>query len=846
MGSESEENQQVNEESQEIATESAEESEIGTLSDSSGENKIKRGLEFESPHPSFCRITSEHCRVIYLENTGSYLKSSVICLKKSNCRCSVGGFNHKTKRQNHPESMVPPGIYSVVVNTKGTVIGGKPNTRRNEEEFKAYLKKENLEAAKLAFGLEGLSKTMQAEYRITQEPEEKPKSATKVKNENSPGSVRIKPEPVVLGDEQKPTLFTSPRASTISNKRASFYDRFKNEEPTKVSPDLEERLWETMSQMFTKMEEKHAQQNNILLEALKSIQAHQTNTTPPKPVTTQQAKVKHEEKKEKTKSPRASKVKPPPKNAEESDESSLSRESKDDDLHKYLNTPRLWVIASGRYNPECVGFYTVSYHDIKFLISGVNGQAHISINSYKEGFDYIKAHLKLCGIKFPKWLRREKPFYPDLEELRRRYKKEKKKKGKERRSQAHNPDDSGPSSDSSSSSSDESQTDSGSDDSTVIEKNSSKKKSSKSKSRSTDSKKPHISIFDTTNVVRTDESLGKSDKLFGVGIDNHHELVKGLTPEGMGTETAETFFNQIDDFAAYPKTQGKTVNNEALRDLSVLAKSMLSSRKSSFTGQLDTGYQDSSRNFLLTFVKEKDDEKLRDTADSLSSAEKGLLSRFIGKLCGVLQEVYHYNDPDEVKAMAMTTLVYRIGRDTLVFYLGLLTHHISMKAKKDWPDIRFSLVYHGKKMAEIRQLYHTRAQIICALYIYLRDGDKAKWTNLKLVQSQVDRFHKDFVKQMEDLGAATKKTVPTLKTPDPNTEKQGAGTPMCNWCRTSLHQGGKQQCPWKAKSRGEAQKAGRAYMRAVSEGYCQEITDDNSDGDDSEPPLADDKKIKKK
>lgn len=845
MGTESDEDELVNFK-KEIIVESAEESETGTVSEGSGETKVKRGLEFEEPYPGFCRITSEHCGVIYLENTGSYLKASVICLKKANCRCNLGGFNHKTRRKSRPESIVPPGIYSVSRNTKGTVIGAKPNTRMSEKDFKAHVKKENLEATKLAFGLEGLSETMQKEYWKTQESEPKPRSATKVKNEETPGSVRIKPDPVVLGDEKKPQLFSSPKTTTTPIGRTSLFDRFKTEESTKVSTDLEERLWGTMSQMFTQMEAKHAQQNNILLEALKNIQV-QVNTPPPESTPTQQTQVKQETKKEETKPTRGPTATAPTESPEESDESSLSQESKDDGLHKYLNKRRLWVIASGRYNPDCVGFYTVSYNELKFLVSGVNGQAHVAIDSYEEGFDYIKAHLKLCGIRFPRWLRKgTQPFYPDLEALRERYNKDKKRKEKQRRSQAHDPDFSDSSSSSSSSSNDESSNNSDSDNSTVSEKKSSKKKSSKSRSKKRSSKKPHISSFDTTNVVRTDESLGKNDTLFGVCIDNHHELVKGLTPAGMGAETAETFFNQIDDFAAYPKTQGKTVNNEALRDLSVLAKSLLSTRKSRFTGQLDTGYQDSSRNYLLTFTKEKDDEKLRDTADNLSNAEQGLLARFIGKLCGVLQEVYHYNSADEVKAMAMTTLVYRIGRDTLMFYQSLLSHHMSMKAKNAWPNIRFSLVYHGKKMAEIRQLYHTRAQIMCALYIYLRDGNKAKWTNLKLVQSQIDRYQLDFAKQLEEIGAITKKTTPPLKAPDPSTEKQGASNPMCSWCRTSLHAGGKKQCPWRTKSRGDAQKAGQAYMRAVSEGYCQEITDDNSDDDNSEPTPADDKKTKKK
>lgn len=810
---------------------------------SEGSSKVKRGIEVEQPYPGFVRVTEDHCRIIYAENVGSYKKEPTICLKKKDCKSTLGGINHKGRRELEPDIMIKPGFYEAATNASGTIVGAQPGTYRSLLEMKNYIRSRNMDAYQQFQSLEALRsgtvddaffpKLVKQEEKLKVTAKEEPSSSSPV------AQVSFKLEP----EESKPIL-------------PSFATKLKKENETKndISIDvklakMEESIWSRVSDLLTAVQDKHVQQNDILLQALKDLKSSNTETNK-----TESQAVAETDKLEKALLPNPVLA---PKNGTPNTVTARSKDEQSSDSSDASAT--LYVIASGVLDPDCIGFYNVPFADIKPLVHGVNGAAYTTVDDYDDGFTFIKNHHKMFRSKCPSWVRKGVPYFPDLKKLKKLLQKSKShkkkkashKKGKSSR-RGSDPD---PSASDPSDESDDTQY-SDDDDSDESERHSSdtdtksKSKRSHRKKGSKKDKVDSISDFGFQNSIRPDESMGKNDELFGVSVNNHHELVEELTPVGMGKRTSEAFFDQITDFSAYPKQQGKTSNNDVLNKLANVAEQAFTRRKHTLNSNIDSGYQDSTRNFLLTFAKESDDDKLLETQSNLTAASGRLLTRFLGKLTGVLQQVYIHDTTIEIEEMAKSTLVFRIGRDTLQYYENLLTHHVGMLGKHDWDEVKFCLLFHGRKMADVRQEYSTRAQVICALYIYLRNYNKTKWTDITLVQKQLEITQKKVDTRLTNLNtnassSSSKKKAEKDSEKEPEGDSLLAGLKLCGHCRTYLHAPGKKNCPWKTKGRGEAQRLAKAFMLSRSL-ECVEIKEDEDTKQDDEPDEDTDTQTPKK
>ena len=144
------------------------------------------------------------------------------------------------------------------------------------------------------------------------------------------------------------------------------------------------------------------------------------------------------------------------------------------------------------------------------------------------------------------------------------------------------------------------------------------------------------------------------------------------------------------------------------------------------------------------------------------------------------------------------SLGMRIVRDTLDGYISLLTHLAGVNSTLGWAVCAPQLKYHGEKLGLIRGKYRHRIQLVCKVYIYLRDGQTKNWMSLKLQHAEITSLRTQL-----------------LGTADGGGVVQGYG---CSHCKSGLHGGGRTACPWKDKSSADAKKGAAAFMLRMSDG----------------------------
>ena len=79
-------------------------------------------------------------------------------------------------------------------------------------------------------------------------------------------------------------------------------------------------------------------------------------------------------------------------------------------------------------------------------------------------------------------------------------------------------------------------------------------------------------------------------------------------------------------------------------------------------------------------------------------------------------------DEDLVTNVVSTSLGMRIVRDTFHSYISLLTHLSGINNTRGWKTYVSQLKHHPEKLGLIRGKYRHRIQLVCKIYIDLRDG----------------------------------------------------------------------------------------------------------------------------
>ena len=99
--------------------------------------------------------------------------------------------------------------------------------------------------------------------------------------------------------------------------------------------------------------------------------------------------------------------------------------------------------------------------------------------------------------------------------------------------------------------------------------------------------------------------------------------------------------------------------------------------------------------------------------------------------------------------------------------------------------------------------------MVCKIYIYLREGQSKNWMSLKLHTAQLNSLTR--LVSAGDVGAGG----------------GGGRTPgygPCSHCKTTLHGGGKNSCPWKDETPVEAKRKAKNALLQMGTGNLNAIT----------------------
>ena len=186
-------------------------------------------------------------------------------------------------------------------------------------------------------------------------------------------------------------------------------------------------------------------------------------------------------------------------------------------------------------------------------------------------------------------------------------------------------------------------------------------------------------------------------------------------------------------------------------------------------GVRDTWWKGKHRNTLLNIKKSED---LKTSLVYLLAEQHTVLEICQGDLESVL--VNAHADDYTATYITSTSLAMRIGRDTLHSVINLQNHLAGVNSKIGLDVCSAQVKYHVETIGLIRGKYHNRLQIICKVYIYLRDGQYKNWMSLKLQHAELTSLRTQI-----------------------NQQHDGAGHGYtCSHCKSNLHGGGHAACPW--------------------------------------------------
>ena len=251
---------------------------------------------------------------------------------------------------------------------------------------------------------------------------------------------------------------------------------------------------------------------------------------------------------------------------------------------------------------------------------------------------------------------------------------------------------------------------------------------------------------------------------------------------------------------AYPRHSSHKTQ-ESLGDFVEAVTDLSHHRQGQQGGVRDTGWKGKSRN-TLDAVKNSHD--LNAALSYLLEEQHTILETCQGDLESVL--VNGQVEEDAASHVVANSLALRISRDSLHSYMNLLNHLSGINSTRGWDACGPHVRYHAEKLGLIRGKYRHRLQMVCRVYIYLRDGQTKNWMSLKLQSAEISSLRSQIGQQGHDAGGT-----------------QGYN---CSHCKSALHGGGKGSCPWKDKSSSEAKKAAAAFMVRMASG---EVDTPNAD-----------------
>jgi hypothetical protein len=312
-----------------------------------------------------------------------------------------------------------------------------------------------------------------------------------------------------------------------------------------------------------------------------------------------------------------------------------------------------------------------------------------------------------------------------------------------------------------------------------------------------------------------DPSTGQKDLLYGLHANEDGSLMRSCSPPGLTTEGQVRLADQVLDAVALPGTSDGGTDETELHHISESLQAIAAGRSSTAgypVGQRDSNYK-SKRKTSICDIKTTSD--LQDRLEDLEGGSEDILKYTEGNLKAVLiNEGYDYEVATEYASLSP---YLKISQVSLQNYISLHLHLLSIAVNEGYDEAKMELAHHCKKLRRIRERYHTRLQVMCHLYCYLRDQKRNRWQSLEIQKLRLDQARRSLAFTPADIAPPT----------------ESSSDYRCPHCRTSIHSGGKRTCPWRnltVKKAISAAKTALVHIQALGPDGLGRITDSN------EPP----------
>ena len=442
---------------------------------------------------------------------------------------------------------------------------------------------------------------------------------------------------------------------------------------------------------------------------------------------------------------------------------------------------RLYAVAKGRGGSLSVGLYKGNWDTISFILDGYSSARYRRVKTEREGMDFINEFYKSKGLHRPSWMRSRHAHYPSLSKLHRHL-------GTVPTAISDNTIDSDTSRDSTSYH----------EENRLAKTRAKKRKQKKRREQEYDSNSNESTEEETLaeEHIGVDPSLGNDNVLFKVNTKNVNGLETGLSCKGLGKHTLRLLLEQIDDMTAYPR-HSSTNTTEGIGELVEVVTSFKHQDQERQGGTIDTGWKHKNRN-VLGGIKSPSD--LNDVLTYLLEEQHAILETCAGNMESVL--INASIDSKVATKIVASSLAFRISRDTLHSYFNLLNHLAGVNSTGGWELSKNQLVYHSGKLSLIRNKYRSRLQMVCQIYIYLREGQSKNWMSLKLHTAQLNSLTKLLNNGDTEISGGAR--IPTYG--------------PCSHCKTTIHGGGKGGCPWIDETPADAKKKAKKALIQMGNG----------------------------
>jgi hypothetical protein len=298
-----------------------------------------------------------------------------------------------------------------------------------------------------------------------------------------------------------------------------------------------------------------------------------------------------------------------------------------------------------------------------------------------------------------------------------------------------------------------------------------------------------------------DPSAKKNDEVFGVDLGSEMDLRAALLPPELPEGVSKGLANAMVDVVAIPGGFSGGIDESGSNEMALLGEAMeelVSQGRNQMEGasKADLHWRSGKRTSLRQ-VKSLD--ALRKRIKVLLKLRDKVIKHTIIAVRNACKRG-GWQDLERIEAWAHGGYITRITRDAMDYYLSLHQHLMGLLiAGAPWDYVKMEQDHHVEELDLIRTTQDSRLQALCALYAYLRDGQSKNWHSDELqYKRNMDIFAREGGQGGDDLS--------TL----------GGSSGHCLKCGTSLHSGGKANCPWNGVSDAQAKKNANKVIRNMA------------------------------